>query len=75
MQQITVTLSSDLVQSAMRATGKRSAQAAVAELVRAGIGNTPNAKTARALRSTAKGKIFNDAQAAISHLKRVYEKA
>ncbi len=54
MENITVTLSSDLVQRAMLATGKRNANAAVAALVTEGIGNTPNATTARALRSKAK---------------------
>lgn len=54
MDTVTVTLSAELVERAMEATGKRSAKAAITHLVGEGLGRTPNAVTARALRSKAK---------------------
>lgn len=54
MENITVTLSADLVERALAATGKRTAKAAITELVHRSEGNTPNDVTARALRSKAR---------------------
>ena len=68
MNTVDVELPRSVVEKARELTGERSARAAITALVRHSTGNRPNARTARALRSKKRGKVFTSGKAAVAHL-------
>jgi hypothetical protein len=67
----TVELPTEVIEYAKAMTGKRTARAAITDLVQK-AGNVPNAATARILREPAgRGRTFDNAKDAVAHIRKI----